>query len=192
MADHGHIIPFIRKWEGGKSRAATDLASRQRLPAELDGVHTNKGVTWTTFLAAAGACGYEPTAKLFLKMPDEIWERIWKREYWDAVRGDEIQSQAAADAVAWWRWMSGAEGTRRVQRVLNAGFGAKLTADGVVGPMTLAAINAVKPERLTREILLARSAHYGEIVRANPGQIANVHGWMNGLLDFALYQFLPE
>jgi hypothetical protein len=71
MADFTRIIPIIKQWEGGKSKAKTDRASAFPVP-DGSGYHTNKGVTWETFLGSAKKVGYSPTIENFYKMPDSI------------------------------------------------------------------------------------------------------------------------
>lgn len=54
-----------------------------------------------------------------------------------------------------------------------------VTADGIVGPKTLAAINSQDPKELFTKVYNARAAHFNAIVKNNPSQKKWLKGWMN-------------
>lgn len=113
MANYKIPIPYIKKSEGGLSRALTDTASKNPSPyiyAGQTGWHTNKGITYTTFASLSTKLGYENNANNFLTMPDWIWEKIYKSAYWDPMAGDLYKSQAIANAVVDFAWASGTGG----------------------------------------------------------------------------------
>ena len=70
------------------------------------------------------------------------WVSVFKTMYWDRWRADEIKSQAVANMLVDYVWTSGYWGIRKPQELLG------VTADGVVGPMTIAAVNAYEPQAL--------------------------------------------
>lgn len=114
MASVSNIRPFIQKWEGGLSRNTTDTASKNPAPWMYKGVngwHTNKGVTYKTFVSFAPKLGYAITPDNFFGMPDAIWDAIFKNGYWDAWYLDKMNSQAIADLIADFSWGSGANGS---------------------------------------------------------------------------------
>lgn len=114
MAAVSNIRPFIQKWEGGLSRNTTDTASNNPAPWPYKGItgyHTNKGVTYTTFVSLAPKLGYAVTAENFFTMPDKIWDAIFKVGYWDTWYLDKMNSQAIADLIADFSWGSGANGS---------------------------------------------------------------------------------
>lgn len=107
MANYKLMIPFLLKWEGGLSKSKTDKASRNPVP-DGSGYHTNKGITWTTFVSNANRFGYKANdIQLFYKMPDDLWGKFLKYGYWDVVGADKINSQPIAEAIVDWAWMSG-------------------------------------------------------------------------------------
>jgi lysozyme family protein len=177
MADYRVIIPHILKSEGGLSRATTDTASKDPCPTPYKGVtgyHTNKGVTYTTWKHFFGT----KNDARFFAMSAADWELIFKKGYWDTIKGDEIKNQAIANYLADWSW--GAyyvTAIKNAQQVLNRSFGYKLATDGKIGPSTLAAINAVNP---TKFLELLRQEHldfYAQIVKNNPSQSVYIKGW---------------
>lgn len=148
MANYLIPIPSIKKWEGGLSKHAADNASANAVP-DGSGYHTNKGITWATFIAMQSIVGYTATPELFYEMPESIWSGIFKKGYWDKVLGDTMRSQAVANLAAQIAWGSGAHraGTS-VQTVCNTlangrGPSPTLVVDGAVGPKTLAQVNAL-------------------------------------------------
>lgn len=114
MANSNNIRPFIQQWEGGLSRDLADNASARPAPWPYKGVtgwHTNKGVTYATFVASAAKLGYQPTADNFFNMPGDIWNKIFKVQYWDPWGLDSMRSQAIADYIANAAWGSGLGGS---------------------------------------------------------------------------------
>lgn len=177
MANYKHIIPFIQKWEGGFSNHPNDK-----------GGATNKGITWTNFVAYAPRLGYQPDWNLFLQMPQAIWERIFKSQYWDAVQGDHIRSQAVADLLADFAWGSGpGTAVQYLQWVLNKHFGEKLVIDGGMGKLTLAATNRAPAQALFNALYQTRDQFLSSIIARDSSQEDFRTGWFNRTRD--LYQF---
>jgi lysozyme family protein len=117
MADFNSAIPYIQKSEGGLSRATTDTASSFPSPYTYNGKtgwHTNRGVTYRTFKSLASTLGYEDNFNNFIKMPDDIWLKIYKNGYWNPVLGDKYNSQPIANAIVDSAFMSGVGGTKKV------------------------------------------------------------------------------
>ena len=88
MGNFQDIKPLTLKWEGGLSRATTDTASKNPSPYIHNGVsgwHTNKGITYQTFKAAANKYGFVNNAENFINMPDAIWDKIAKGLQYDPL-----------------------------------------------------------------------------------------------------------
>lgn len=169
MADVKILAPFILKWEGG---FVNDPADR--------GGATNKGVTIATWRQV----GYDKDGDgdidvddLRLLTQDDAVKRVLKPHYWDRWRGDEIRSQSVADILVDWVWGSGAHGIKIPQRVLG------VAQDGIVGPKTLAALNAQDPRVFFGKIKAEREAFFRRIVAGNPSQNRFLKGWLNRLND---------
>jgi hypothetical protein len=111
MAVYTKIISFIKTKEGGLSSATTDTASNS--PSNCGNgsngkpYHTNKGIQWSTFKGLASKLGYSATCDNFLKMPDDIWGKIYKDGFWNPMQGDRIQNQAIANTFVEMAWGSG-------------------------------------------------------------------------------------
>ena len=132
---------------------------------------TNKGVTLATFRRFKGASAAVDELKA---ITDEDWTAIFKTMYWDKCRADEINSQAVANLIVDWYWMSGTKAIKYVQRLIGA------TEDGIVGKQTLARLNA-KGEGLVLPIYNYRKDFYHRIEANRPTQKRFLRGWLNRL-----------
>lgn len=140
MANYKNRVSHTLYHEGGLSKDPDDNAAKNPVP-DGKGYHTNKGVTWATFVGLAPKIGYTATASLFYVMPTEIWLKIFKIGYWDKVGGDFIKSQALADMLVQRAWGSGSKkANEMIQGLLNE-KGYKVSVDGVTGGQTVSAIN---------------------------------------------------
>jgi hypothetical protein len=111
MAVYTKIVSFIKTKEGGLSSATTDSASNNPSNCGKGSngkpYHTNKGITWSTFKGLSSKLGYSATCDNFLKMPDDIWGKIYKDGFWNPMQGDRIQNQAIANTFVEMAWGSG-------------------------------------------------------------------------------------
>jgi lysozyme family protein len=111
MVNYKNLVPFIKIKEGGISANPNDSASKNPSPCGKDSkgypYHTNKGIQWATFKALASKGGYTASCDNFLKMPDDIWNRIYKVGFWNEIQGDRIQNQAIANTFVEMVWGSG-------------------------------------------------------------------------------------
>jgi len=126
------LAPFIQRWEGGLSRDPNDSASKAPAPWAYKGQtgwHTNKGITYTTFLSNANKIGYKPTAENFFLMPDALWLKILKIGYMKPWNLEPLSHLPRIQAVIiTWSWGSGVTGaTTRLARFLKAETGKNIT-----------------------------------------------------------------
>jgi hypothetical protein len=111
MAVYTKIISFIKDKEGGLSSASNDTSSSS--PSNCGNgsngkpYHTNKGITWSTFKSLSVKLGYSANCDNFIKMPDNIWGKIYKEGFWNPMQGDRIQNQAIANTFVEMAWGSG-------------------------------------------------------------------------------------
>jgi len=114
------MFEHLAKWEGGLSRDPDDKASEYPCPFSHGGKkgwHTNKGVTWRTFEAAAKLMGWPlSNGDRFFNLTDEDAQLIFKVLYWDKVDGDNYLSQAISNIFTQWAWGSGVGGYDRVNK----------------------------------------------------------------------------
>ena len=110
---------------------------------------------------------------LHLLDKEDVIERVLRPHYWNLWRADEILNQSVANILVDWVWASGTHGIKRPQRILG------VTADGIAGPKTLAAVNSMDPMELHFRIKNDRIKFIDEICRRDPSQERFRKGWMN-------------
>jgi lysozyme family protein len=167
MANVSKLLPFILSWEGGYVNDPVDK-----------GGATNMGVTIATWRNV----GYDKDGDgdidvddLKLLSKDDVLNRVLKPHYWDKWKADQIKSQSVANILVDWVWGSGANGIKLPQKLLG------LTVDGIVGPKTLAAVNASDSLVLFNTIKAEREAFLYRIVERDPTQKRFIKGWLNRL-----------
>ena len=163
MANSSKLVPFILQWEGGFVNDPLDI-----------GGATNKGITIGTFTEYKRRKGLKaPTVQDLKNISNEDWHEVFKGLYWDRWKADEIKSQAVANILVDWVWASGSHGIKRPQRLLG------VTADGVVGSKTIAALNAKDPAELFKMIKADRIKFIDEICEKRPANNRFKKGWLN-------------
>lgn len=177
MATFTSAIPYIKKAEGGLSRATTDSASHDPAPWAYGGKtgwHTNKGITYTTFKGMASAVGYEVNATNFFTMPDWIWLGIYKQGYWMPILADKLKSQAIANAYVDYAWGFGVGGaTTRVKKWLKAKYNKTVTTNqGIVDTFNLLTKNG--DEQVFKDFIEHRKQAFIAL-----NQPANQPGWLS-------------
>jgi lysozyme family protein len=103
------------------------------------------------------------------------WAFIMKSGYWDKCKADQIDNQKIAEIIADWCVNSGTARIRDVQAILG------VKPDGVVGAITLTAINRANSDELYRRLMNARIGWFERIVARDPSQKKFLKGWMNRL-----------
>jgi lysozyme family protein len=116
-----------------------DFADLEKDP----GGKTRFGVTE----AVARTAGYTGDMR---GLPLNLAKTIYRSQYWDAVRGDDLP-----DGVRYFIFdAAAASGVRQSILWLQRALG--VAADGVLGPVTLAAVHAANPDKLKARLLSQR------------------------------------
>jgi lysozyme family protein len=139
-------------------------------PADPGGM-TNLGVTKATWENWVGRESDE--AEMRGLTPEKV-EPLYKKKYWDAVRGDEIENGGVAYLLFDFAVNAG---VGRSIKTLQTAVG--VTPDGGFGPMTMAAVQAVDPNELIERFSQAKEDFYRSLTTfATFGK-----GWLNRVAD---------
>ena len=109
-------------------------------------------------------------------MPVSTARAIYRAEYWQAIKGDDIESQEVANYCL---DMAVLRGVGAAPKAIQIVLGVK--ADGAIGPKTLAALNASKPSRFLLDFYRVCSRAFVNIVVSNTPQVVFLNGWLNRL-----------
>lgn len=186
MARVESIVPFILKWETGTTGIGLtneQLFEKAKLkgfandPDDLGGA-TMCGVTLATFTEYCRRKGYpRPTIVRLKAITYKEWLEILKTMFWDKWKADQINNESIALILVDWVWGSGKYGITIPQKAIG------VTADGIVGPKTIAAVNAKDPKQLFDLIRKERLAYIERICRSRPTNLKYKRGWLNRLND---------
>lgn len=164
MADIKILAPFILSYEGGFVNDPLDR-----------GGATNMGVTISTWKRV----GYDKDGDGDIDVDDlrrltreDVVERVLRPHYWNRWQANLIVSQSIANTLVDWVWASGINGIKIPQRLLG------VTADGIVGPKTLQALNSRDSRKFFEQIQSERRAFVENIVKRDPSQRRFLGGWL--------------
>jgi len=173
MADFNVFFPHLLKHEGGFVDHPSD-----------PGGATNKGITMSTFRMFAGSLlGVEPTLSNLKNLSDEQAGKIYKKMYWDKIRGDEITLQELANIVFDFYVNAGANGAKLLQRVLKD-MAQNVSIDGVIGPATMKILDSLDQREVYQRYKKGRIAYYESLVKKNPKLKVFLKGWLNRVNTF--------
>lgn len=121
--------------------------------------------------------GHQVTHDDMRKLTPADVEPLYKKKYWDAVRGDEIQNGGVAYLLFDFAVNAGAG---RSIKTLQTAIG--VTPDGSFGPMTMAALQAADPVQLIEKFSQAKEAFYRSLDTFETYGT----GWLNRVADVKL------
>ena len=133
-------LKHILKWEGGYVNH----------PADPGGM-TNLGVTKRVWEEWTGKPATEQDMR---GLTVDMVAPLYKKRFWDAVRGDDLPS--GVDLCVFDCAVNA--GVGRASRFLQQVVG--VTADGAIGPRTLAAVTAMPADEIVEKFCDLREAHY--------------------------------
>ena len=186
MANVEKIVPFILKWE--TSTVAAGVSNEQLFekakkkgfandPNDLGGA-TMCGVTIATYTEYRRRKGLsKPTVEQLKAIKYAEWLEILKTMFWDRWKADQIKNQSVANFLVDWVWASGTYGIKLPQKIL------KVSIDGVVGPKTIAAVNAKDPAILFGLLRQERIDYTDRICKSRLQNRRYYTGWMNRIND---------
>lgn len=211
MADCRKLVPTIIRWEAGVT--TTGLSNEEMFerakrtgfandPIDNGGA-TMIGITLDTFKSYRKKIGKKtPSVQDLKNITYEEWYDILKTMFWDKMKADQIDNQSIANLCVNTVWGSGAGYIKTIQGVLG------VKADGIVGNITLGAINGYKPQKdLFQKLWKRREKFFYDIVARSVAayekkigreateveklrhtQKKFLKGWLNRLNSFKYYE----
>lgn len=163
---------YIKPGEGGYSNHADDA-----------GKETYRGISRRYYPTWPGWKSIDEIKEVRIIKNNEVIAHIdplaeqFYGDMWDRAGFNWIKNQKVADLIFDFYVNSGGTAIRMVQKLLN------LKTDGVMGPLTISAINDAG-EGFLDELWDARRYFYTKIVQRDPDQVVFFKGWMNRLEKF--------
>lgn len=168
MADFEKAIPIILKHEGGYVNHPSD-----------PGGATNRGITYSVFgRLARPLLGINPTLLNLRGLTEDQAKKIYKHEFWDKMKGNLITDQQIAEILFDGFVNKGKNGIKLMQSVLQQ------TQDGIVGPLTLNAINTADPFPLFESYKQSRVSYYKNLALRKPKLNVFLKGWLIRINSF--------
>lgn len=140
----------------------------QKIPSDPGNYNSRKELVGTNYGISAPVyekwIGYPPSEKDMKSITPTIASEIFKANYWNRLRANDINSQSVAENLVDHGINAGTgTATKIMQRVLNNSFGKNLAVDGAIGSLTIDAINSVNPLTLFQKYSEARLDYYENI-----------------------------
>ena len=196
MADIIKLAPKVLKWETGVS-SETRIANGTYKPMTLEeqwavarmrgysnhpndsGGATMCGITLATYSKYRKTKGRNaPTLHDLRNITLSEWLYILKVFYWDRMKADQIRNQSIANLCVDNVWVSGTGYIRQIQEVLH------VKADGIVGQVTLDAVNSSDQRELFNRLRERRRVFFSNLVVARKSNGDFIKGWLNRLNDY--------
>jgi lysozyme family protein len=111
-----------------------------------------------------------------LDQDSELHEAIsdfYRVTFWDRMKGDEIIDQEIANSIFDFGVNAGLGTSNALAQMV---IGEK--ADGVIGPKSIASLNAFNPEHFLAAFTVAKIARYVSIVQKRPTSRKYIYGWV--------------
>jgi hypothetical protein len=158
-----NLVLFIKNKEGGLSNNANDPAAKFSAPVN-EKYHTNKGVTYKTFIDSAASLKYNPSLDNFLKMPNNIWQSIFINKYYN--RAKFTSNEILNGFIAYWYWQGWNPKFLPVKKVSDV-------------------LASKAPDKNKLEALVKlRKQYYQNIAQNNPKLSVFLKGWNNTANDY--------
>lgn len=112
--------------------------------------------------------------------PTVLVRDFYRVNFWDRIHGDDLARQGVAESLFDFSVNAGAATAIKLAQIV-----AGATSDGVLGPISLKAINALQVDYFRSHYALAKLARYRDIVTKDRSQVKFLLGWINRTLKEA-------
>ncbi|MGA2737406.1 MAG: glycosyl hydrolase 108 family protein [Bryobacteraceae bacterium] len=144
----------------------------------VTGEIVNHGIT----LAFVQSSGYKPDAdeSFIQNLSVADASAIYQTYFWNRYSMGSIADQSLADKVFDLTVNMGPAALKLLQSAVNA-CGGQCTVDGVLGPISIAQINALDPVQLLAEFKQLAAQRYQQIATDNAQLAGDLTGWLSRL-----------
>lgn len=170
MSAFDRALRFVLRWEGGHSKDPDDAGGETY--CGISRVHHPDWPGWA--LVTSGAHAQANDMIILREDLNALLLDFYRTEYWYRLRCDDMPENVAIALFD--SGVNCGRGTS-AKWLQNAAY---VPADGIIGPKTIAAVNANEHETLVR-LIEQRSKRYDAIVANNPSQAKFLNGWKNRL-----------
>lgn len=168
MADFLTALENTLRWEGGISNHPADKGG-----ITAYGISKNNWPCWAGWEFVERGDKWEESEALRINVFS-----FYRVEFWDKIKGDQINNQGIANVLFDWSVTSGYHAAKSIQKIVNT------PADGVIGPITTLLINKGCQEEIFNQLKEARIKFYKDIVARNESQRVFLKGWLNRTNSF--------
>ena len=106
---------------------------------------------------------------------------LYKRDYWDKIKGDNLYNQSIAELI-----FDTAVNLGVIPAITLAQRTVMIKDDGIVGPNTIAALNAQNATPFMNAFALRKIEYYIKIIKKKPSQLRYAVGWIDRTLKMVL------
>jgi len=115
-----------------------------------------------------------------------IADTTYKTDYWNAMNLDLVISNVVAAQLL---SISVNDGVPEASKMAQRAAGLpEVEIDGKIGPVSVAAINAIDEETFLTSFDQAASNYYHRVVSNEPAKIGDLQGWLNRIAAISGYQ----
>lgn len=157
------LTSFIKNKEGGLSNNPNDPAAKFAAPMP-EKYHTNKGVTYKTYIDSAKSLKFNPSLDNFLKMPNDIWQSIFINKYYN--RAKFTSNEILNGFIAYWYWMGWTPKHLPVKSVTDVLLSSQSDKNKLI------------------KLVELRKLYFQNIIKANPKLSVFKKGWDNTANDY--------
>lgn len=178
MANFDIAADIVLGHEGGYQANPADRGNYNSLGQN---VGTNWGISAKTYESWIKR---PPSMAEMKAMQRDMALVIYKTNFWDRTKGDQVADQQLANIAFDGAVNHGVNGgNKMLQRACND-LGSILLVDGIIGPLSLAAINGHDPNALHDAYKERRRQKYLDIVANDASQSVFLNGWLRRLDSF--------
>lgn len=193
MANYKSILASTFKFEGGYQASPNDSAN---YTSKKVLVGTNRGISAIAleeYWRVTGKNG-QPTVADIKALTSNDAEKIYKKLFWDKIRGDEIKDQFVAWIIFDAFIASGNNGISRVRKSINKYYqkDAVQISTKPFDNNDVFQINSAKPDALFEVIKAGEVQNRKDIAASNPSKAKFLKGWLSRLESIKYVKGMSE